>query len=263
MRKTKDYSNVRFKAEVLKEALEMVRQVGAKHQATLSQEYLSVDHDDESRWIHDTLEEFFADFRKYTGHAYLWVSAAGLGLTVEFSPQDSSVSIKAPERSDIEAIFDVFEKSVSDCKIPLKPLVDPIVFIGHGRSMAWRDLKDHLREKHGFKVEAFETGARAGHTIRDILEELVDKSSFALMVLTGEDEQSDGTLRARQNVIHEAGLFQGRLGFSKAIILLEDGVEEFSNLHGVQHIKFAKNNIKEVFGDVIATLRREFGSITS
>jgi hypothetical protein len=34
----------------------------------------------------------------------------------------------------------------------------------------------------------------------------------------------------------------------------------FSNLDGIQHIKFSKNNIREAFGDVIATLRREFPS---
>jgi len=54
------------------------------------------------------------------------------------------------------------------------------------------------------------------------------------------------------------GLFQGRLGFSRAIVLLEDGVEEFSNLHGIQHISFSKGNIKECFGDVLAVIRREF-----
>jgi predicted nucleotide-binding protein len=133
-----------------------------------------------------------------------------------------------------------------------------VVFIGHGSNAAWRDLKDHLQDKHGFKIEAYETGARAGHTIRDILEEMVTRSSFALLVLTGEDEQPDGQLRARQNVIHEAGLFQGKLGFPRAILLLEDGVEEFSNVHGLQYIKFSKNNIKETYGEVLATLRREF-----
>lgn len=42
--------------------------------------------------------------------------------------------------------------------------------------------------------------------------------------------------------------------------MLEEGVEEFSNVQGVQHISFSKSNIKETFGDVLATLRREFGS---
>jgi len=124
----------------------------------------------------------------------------------------------------------------------------------------WRDLKDHLAEKHGYQVEAYEVGARAGHTIRDILANMLQKSSFACLVLTAEDEMADGKMRARQNVIHETGLFQGRLGFKRAIVLLEDGAEEFSNISGIHQIRFGKGNIKETFGEVLATLRREFGS---
>jgi len=69
----------------------------------------------------------------------------------------------------------------------------------------------------------------------------------------------DGTVRARQNVIHEIGLFQGRLGFTKAIVLKEEGTEEFSNIHGVQQIRYSRGNIRETFGDVLATLSKEFG----
>jgi Predicted nucleotide-binding protein containing TIR-like domain len=91
-----------------------------------------------------------------------------------------------------------------------------------------------------YEIEAFEVGARAGHHVRDILEQLLEDSSIAFLVLTGEDEMADQKMRARQNVIHETGLFQGRLGFSKAIVLLENGVEEFSNLDGIQHITFER-----------------------
>jgi predicted nucleotide-binding protein len=108
-------------------------------------------------------------------------------------------------------------------------------------------------------VEAYEIGARAGHAIRDVLNDMLSKSSFAILVMTGEDQTSDGDgLRARQNVVHEAGLFQGRLGFARAIVLLEKGVEEFSNIHGIDQIRFDKGRIKETFGDVVATIRREF-----
>lgn len=101
-------------------------------------------------------------------------------------------------------------------------------------------------------------GARAGHAIRDILEQMLKASSFALLVLTAEDETADGAKRARQNVVHETGLFQGRLGFSRAIVMLESGVEDFSNINGIEQIRFSKDNIKETFGDVLAVLRREF-----
>jgi predicted nucleotide-binding protein len=87
---------------------------------------------------------------------------------------------------------------------------------------------------------------------------MLSKSTFAILVLTGEDLDAEGNLRARENVVHELGLFQGHLGFSRAIILLEDGTSEFSNIHGIHQIRFSKGNIKETYGDVLATLKREF-----
>jgi predicted nucleotide-binding protein len=78
--------------------------------------------------------------------------------------------------------------------------------------------------------------------------------------MTGEDEDKQGKFRVRDNVIHEAGLFQGHLGWSKAIVLLEEGAEEFSNIHGIQQIRFAHGHIASTFGEVLATIAREFPS---
>ena len=87
---------------------------------------------------------------------------------------------------------------------------------------------------------------------------MLNKSSFAILVMTGEDETKNDELQPRLNVVHELGLFQGRLGFSRAIMLFEKGTLEFSNIHGVDQIYFSKGAIKETFGDVLATLHREF-----
>ncbi len=59
------------------------------------------------------------------------------------------------------------------------------------------------------------------------------------------------------NVIHEVGLFQGRLGFNRAIVMLERGCEEFSNIHGLTHIPFDKGAISAAFHEVSDTLKRE------
>ncbi len=266
MKKEKKYLNTRFSADVLREAISAVEEAAVRTGVKTSYLSLTVEHDD-STWDHDTIEEFLADYRKCNRDARLHLSGRhgehNIVTTFLFSirNQNTDVSMEARQRVDIETVFHVFERYAVSAKLsplPLPPAARPVVFIGHGRSAAWRDLKDHLQDKHGFRIEAYETGARAGHTIRDILEEMVAKSSFALLVLTGEDEQADGQLQARQNVVHEAGLFQGRLGFSRAILLLEEGVKEFSNVQGVQYIKFSKNNIRETYGEVLATLRREF-----
>jgi len=60
-----------------------------------------------------------------------------------------------------------------------------------------------------------------------------------------------------QNVVHAAGCFQGRLGFTRAIVLLEEGCAEFSNIQGLGQIRFPKGNIKAVFEEIRAVLERE------
>ncbi len=87
---------------------------------------------------------------------------------------------------------------------------------------------------------------------------MLAESSFAVLVLTGEDVHRDGKEHARENVVHELGLFQGHLGFTRTVALLEEGVKEFSNIYGVNQIRFSKGNIRETFGDILATIRREF-----
>ena len=86
---------------------------------------------------------------------------------------------------------------------------------------------------------------------------MLDSAASAFLVLTAEDEQFDGTTNPRMNVVHEAGLFQGRLGFTKGIILLEDGCAEFSNINGLGQIRFPQGNIKAAFEEVRQVLERE------
>lgn len=133
----------------------------------------------------------------------------------------------------------------------------PKVFVGHGRSRAWKDLRDFLVEKLELDWIEFEKAESAGLPIAQRLEQMLDEASFAFLVLTAEDEAIDGTVRARQNVIHEVGLFQGRIGFSRAIILLEEGCDEFSNIHGLVQIRFPRGNIQSVTERIRGVLKRE------
>jgi predicted nucleotide-binding protein len=58
-------------------------------------------------------------------------------------------------------------------------------------------------------------------------------------------------------VVHETGLFQGRLGFRKAILLVEEGCAEFSNVHGLTQIRFPEGNVSAKFEEVRRVLERE------
>ena len=131
------------------------------------------------------------------------------------------------------------------------------VFIGHGRSPMWRELKDFMEDQLGLPVDEFNRIPVAGTSITDRLMDMLRSASVAFLVMTGEDEQPTGELRPRENVVHEAGLFQGHLGFQRAIILLEEGCEKFSNNAGLVHIDFPKGNIRAAFHDVREILERE------
>jgi predicted nucleotide-binding protein len=96
----------------------------------------------------------------------------------------------------------------------------------------------------------------AGVTYIERLSEMLDDAAIAFLVMTAEDEMADGAVQARMNVVHEAGLFQGRLGFSKAVVLLEEGCEQFSNIEGLGQIRFPKGNIPASFEDVRRVLEQ-------
>ena len=131
------------------------------------------------------------------------------------------------------------------------------IFIGHGRSHLWREFKDFLVETLGLEYEEFDRISAAGKSINNRLEEMLDKSCMAFLIMTGEDEHLDGSSHARQNVIHEIGKCQDRLGSEGAIILLEKDCEKFSNMGDIIYIDFAKGNIKETFGEIVRVLIRE------
>lgn len=254
MERGTEFARTRFSVDTVRAAIQAVREVIAETKAELLLESLKVDLPD-GQWRFDDENEFYAAIPQGTGYGFI-VDARTVRIQVTQFRRSAVVDVRAPTRAQVQRIFSPFDNRQGAETVPAD---SPVVFIGHGRNPAWKDLRDHLRDQHDYRVECYESGARAGHSIRDILESMAAKSSFAVLVMTGEDMQESGTFRARQNVIHEAGLFQGRLGFSRAIILREEGVENFSNIDGVQYIEFAKGRIRESYGDVLATLRREFG----
>lgn len=131
------------------------------------------------------------------------------------------------------------------------------VFIGHGRSLLWRELKDFIHGRLGLPYDEFNRVPTAGVATTARLAKMVDAAGFAFLILTAEDEHSDGTEVARQNVVHEVGLFQGHLGNERAILMLEEGCAEFSNVYGLGQIRFPRGNIKAAFEEVREVLERE------
>ncbi len=129
----------------------------------------------------------------------------------------------------------------------------PVVFFGHGRSEVWRVLKDYVVNQLGCDYEEYNREPTPGLSRKERLVSMLERADFALLIMTAEDQQEDGTWRARENVVHEVGLFQGRLSFERAIVVLENGCNEFTNIAGLDQIRYADNimNIAHQVRDVL------------
>jgi hypothetical protein len=131
------------------------------------------------------------------------------------------------------------------------------VFLGHGHNPLWSRVQLHLRDDLHLSVEVWESVSRAGRHNVEVLKGFLSSCRFAVLIVTGDDTGRDGVVRARQNVIHEIGLFQGRIGFEKVALLEQEGLEGFSNIDGLQRIPFQGIKIEQCFYELDRMLQRE------
>lgn len=214
---------------------------------------------DDLDWLMPTGDQWFLDLDK--------VNARFPDLLVN-EPWAKGVHAVAPDVHDEEGVTGGWITIVDFCVTEIqaqterrKPMRDMLttgrVFIGHGRSRLWRDLKDFLHERLHLDFEEFNRESAAGFSTKERLLQMLDSSSFAFLIMTAEDERADGSMAARANVIHEVGLFQGRLGFERAVVLIEEGCEEFSNIVGVTQIRFPKDALDTKYEEIRKVLERE------
>ncbi len=210
-------------------------------------EHCSLDIDD-LQYVneeYDNEDEFFAAYRKGFIHAHYDFNINNGSLTITAQPYNSTIfgiqepgtliRVTGPSRADVLYVLEIFEINTNNYYL-INYKQTQKIFIGHGRNSQRRELKDHLVDLHKLNVITYEVGAQAGYSIKEVLETMLNQSSIAFIVLTGEDKDEYGNFHARENVIHELGLFQGKLGFERAIVLIEDGVKEFSNIHGINQL---------------------------
>ena len=105
--------------------------------------------------------------------------------------------------------------------------------------------------------DEFNRESTAGVATTERLTQMLESATFALLIMTAEDEHADATLHARENVVHEVGLFQGKLGQRRAIVLLEEGCQAFSNIHGLSYISFPRGRVAPAFEEIRRVLERE------
>ena len=131
------------------------------------------------------------------------------------------------------------------------------IFITHGRSSDWHELQAHVEKV--LKLETLELAQEPslGFTVLQKLDEASNRCGYAVIVMTGDDEIGE-EVRARENVLHEIGFFQGKYGLRNVILLHEDGVNIPSNIQGLVYIGFPKGMIRATFGKLQNELQALF-----
>ena len=85
---------------------------------------------------------------------------------------------------------------------------------------------------------------------------MLNAASFAFLIMTAEDEHADSTLHARENVVHEVGLFQGKLGIGVRLFCLSEAVRSSQIFMAFHTLHFRR-------GTVRPRLRRFLGCLSA
>ncbi len=123
------------------------------------------------------------------------------------------------------------------------------VFLVHGRNEhRLNQTRDFLHEI-GLQPIILKKETNEGRTIIEKFEENTSEISYAIVLLTGDDEgkladsENPPQIRARQNVILELGYFIGQLGRRYVCSLCERGIELPSDFFGVAVIEFDEKEL--------------------
>jgi sugar/nucleoside kinase (ribokinase family) len=129
------------------------------------------------------------------------------------------------------------------------------VFIAHGAGTQWEAVRRFLEQECGvtvYSLPADQRGAELAQTMRHHL----SRCDFGVCLLTSAADHGDAS-RAEQGVVHQAGILQGRYGFRRVAILVEEGCETFSNVAGLIRLDFPAGHVDSTFWQLERMLRRE------
>ena len=184
--------------------------------------------------------ETLRSFRELRYHVGIWTGAPGE------AEQDARYFANRVDEAAalIEAAIYQLELQDSVEEEPVATIgLDGPIFVVHGRDSARKyelmRLLDRAVENEAIVLHEQVNG---GATILEKFERHAQRASFAVVLLTADDEgrlrgsTDDLKPRGRQNVIFEMGIFVGLLGRARVVVLRDAGVEVPSDLNGLAYI---------------------------
>jgi predicted nucleotide-binding protein len=115
------------------------------------------------------------------------------------------------------------------------------IFLVHGHDhRLLHEVVRVLERGTGREVVVLHEQASRGRTVLEKFEDHAQLASFAVVLLTADDVGGaighETKPRGRQNVIFELGFFFGKLGRDHVCVLLEEGVEQPSDIAGLVYV---------------------------
>lgn len=144
----------------------------------------------------------------------------------------------------VKAIFQTYLEEMKDGEVhndnisPTKVCLNRSkIFIVHGHDGELKHSVARIVEKQGLTAVILSEQPNCGATVIEKIEKNCDVGA-AICLFTADDKcvndkDESCTMRARQNVVFEAGYFIGKLGRTNVIILADKGIEMPSDLGGV------------------------------
>ncbi len=114
------------------------------------------------------------------------------------------------------------------------------VYLTCAKGPVGASMEAHL-QKSGLKVKQCQASPSPGRYRIDDLVEFLDCCTFAILVYDSEHEAGESRQGRRERIAHEIGLFQGRLGFTRVVLLVPEGSRDSLCLDGVQRVIFRQN----------------------
>lgn len=145
----------------------------------------------------------------------------------------------------LSAAIELLRERINDDPDPIEPTVSPTlrshsekVFVVHGRDNEPKEAAARFLTSLGLQPIILHEQANKGRTIIQKFRDEAADVGFALVLMTPDDELSNGQKRARQNVILELGFFLGALGPDKVAAIVKGDLERPSDFDGVLYIPF-------------------------
>lgn len=231
--------------------------------AALKKSFDSIKYDPSARTIGSQVEPLFPRYEKLVSEIKdelpeLYSDLPDLGIP---DPRGLGNGIPIYELNQIDPlaknldyILEVRSNSRIGEKEAEKEKLD-FIFLSHGRSNEWYKVQSYLEKDLSNLTIELAQQPNIGRTVLQKLDEESNKCNSAIIVMTGDDEFDKGEIRARENVLHEIGFFQGKLGLDKVVLLHEEGVNIPSNIHGLVYISFPKDTVETTFGALTRELK--------